>query len=117
MGKFVAIFEFWMAVFINIIPLMGVRFLGWWVLVYLYFYDSRSDVGRCVWSRRFRDCPLMGYANGEWDGICACGKAAMDSVRCRYGATHGPRKQMPWEAPVTLTKPTKHAFPWNTHHE
>lgn len=24
----------------------------------------------------------------EWDGICACGKAAMDGVRCRLGATH-----------------------------
>ena len=26
--------------------------------------------------------------DGEWDGICACGKEAMDGIRCRFGATH-----------------------------
>ena len=74
----------------------------------------------CVAFRGARNAQFWGRlkmaldANGEWDGICACGKAAMDGVRCKYGATHEPRKQMPWEPPVTLTK---HAFPWNTHHE
>lgn len=24
----------------------------------------------------------------EWDGVCACGKAALDGKRCRLGATH-----------------------------
>lgn len=52
----------------------------------------------------------MGYVSGEWDGVCACGKAAMDGVRCKYGATHEPRKQMPWETPEQI----KHAFPWQT---
>lgn len=28
------------------------------------------------------------YANAEWDGVCVCGKAEMDGVKCRYGATH-----------------------------
>jgi hypothetical protein len=27
----------------------------------------------------------------EWDGICVCGKAAADGVRCRFGATHAAR--------------------------
>lgn len=47
-------------------------------------------------------------ANGEWDGICTCGKVAMDGVRCKYGATHRlpESKPMPWE-----TKP-KEEFPW-----
>ena len=25
-------------------------------------------------------------ANGEWDGICACGKKEADGVRCQFGA-------------------------------
>jgi hypothetical protein len=25
---------------------------------------------------------------GNWDGVCACGKRALDGVKCRYGATH-----------------------------
>ena len=51
-------------------------------------------------------------ANGEWDGICACGKAEMDGVRCRLGATHRPLKPkpMPWEKP---NEPPKE-FPWTT---
>lgn len=53
---------------------------------------------------------VMGLnTDGSWDGICACGKAATDGVRCRLGATHKaptprsmpwetePRKDMPWE--------------------
>ena len=47
-------------------------------------------------------------ANGEWDGICACGKKEADGVRCRFGATHEPRKPMPWEKP---NEPPKE-FPW-----
>lgn len=27
----------------------------------------------------------------EWDGVCACGKAEMDGVKCRLGATHAVR--------------------------
>ncbi len=26
--------------------------------------------------------------DGEWDGICACGKVEADGVRCRFGGTH-----------------------------
>ena len=26
--------------------------------------------------------------HGNWDGVCACGKRALDGVRCRFGATH-----------------------------
>ncbi len=44
----------------------------------------------------------------EWNGICACGKIAMDGVRCIYGATHEPLKPIPfWE-----TKPEPFKFPW-----
>jgi hypothetical protein len=39
--------------------------------------------------------------NGEWDGVCACGKPLLDGVRCRLGATHQPpppkKEKMPWE--------------------
>jgi hypothetical protein len=42
--------------------------------------------------------------------ICVCGKAAMDGIRCRFGATHKPLNSrlpstLPWEA-----KPEK--LPW-----
>lgn len=47
-------------------------------------------------------------ASNEWDGICACGRASMDGVRCRLGATHEPRKPMPWEKPKEPAK----EFPW-----
>jgi hypothetical protein len=47
-------------------------------------------------------------ANGEWDGVCACGKKEADGVRCKYGATHQKPKPMPWE---TQEKP-KEEFPW-----
>lgn len=40
--------------------------------------------------------------NGDWDGICACGKAAMDGVKCHLGATHQGRQLMPWEISSTL---------------
>lgn len=45
-------------------------------------------------------------ANNEWTGVCACGKPALDSVRCRLGAAHEPLKPkpMPWEKPQE--------FPW-----
>ena len=26
--------------------------------------------------------------DGEWDGVCACGKVEMDGKRCALGATH-----------------------------
>jgi hypothetical protein len=48
-------------------------------------------------------------ANGEWDGVCACGKKEADGVRCRLGATHQKPKPMPWE----IEKP-KEEFPWLT---
>lgn len=55
----------------------------------------------------------------EWNGICACGKAAMDGVRCRLGATHQPRLRMPWEvqnssdtSANSSSKPNGAPFPW-----
>jgi hypothetical protein len=42
----------------------------------------------------------------EFDGTCACGKIAMDGVRCKYGATHQPLLRMPWDTPK------KEKFPW-----
>ena len=50
-------------------------------------------------------------ANGEWNGICACGKKEADGVQCKYGATHQLRTQhlMPWVSPIT-----KQEFPWQT---
>lgn len=38
---------------------------------------------------------------GEWDGICACGRAEMDGVKCFLGATHKPLLVMPWATPST----------------
>ena len=38
-------------------------------------------------------------AAGDWNGVCACGKAAMDGVRCSLGATHQPRQPLPWAIP------------------
>ena len=46
----------------------------------------------------------------EWNGVCACGKAAMDGVRCKYGATHQPLLYMPWGPPKR--EPEKEKFPW-----
>lgn len=37
----------------------------------------------------------------EWNGVCACGKVAMDGVKCRLGATHEKQPepfQFPWAA-------------------
>ena len=45
-------------------------------------------------------------ANGEWDGICACGKKEADGVRCRFGATHRPSLSR------CLGKQQKEEFPW-----
>jgi hypothetical protein len=47
--------------------------------------------------------------NGEFDGVCACGKINNDGVRCRLGATHKalPPRRMPWE-----TEPRKGHMPW-----
>lgn len=46
-------------------------------------------------------------ANGEWDGVCACGKRDSDGIRCHLGATHQPpypwaaqrSERMPWDPP------------------
>lgn len=76
---------------------------------------------------------LMGIdTNGEWNGTCACGKTAMDGVRCYLGATHAaratafaapwtanPAPSLPWmltpepsqSSGPTATVPT-FAFPW-----
>jgi hypothetical protein len=36
----------------------------------------------------------------EWDGVCACGKAAMDGKQCALGATHqGPKVEADVAAP------------------
>ncbi len=43
----------------------------------------------------------------EETGICACGKAAMDGVRCHLGATHEPKPIPFWE-----TKPVPFKYPW-----
>jgi hypothetical protein len=32
-------------------------------------------------------------SGAEWNGICACGKAAHDGIRCRLGAMHQPRER------------------------
>lgn len=34
----------------------------------------------------------MRAADGEWDGVCACGKAAQDGKKCKLGATHQPKE-------------------------
>jgi hypothetical protein len=47
---------------------------------------------------------------GESSGVsftCACGKAAMDGIRCSLGATH--KQRMPWEI-----KPVPFKMPWET---
>jgi hypothetical protein len=33
-------------------------------------------------------------SNG-WDGVCVCGKEAMDGVRCRFGASHSTLERRP----------------------
>lgn len=51
-------------------------------------------------------------ANGEWDGVCACGKREADGIRCFLGATHQRLHRMPWEStsiPKTAAAPS---FPW-----
>jgi hypothetical protein len=57
------------------------------------------------------------FPSGEWDGVCACGKVAMDGIRCRLGATHRAVKSptgvttqtiLPWAVP----KP-KEKLPWD----
>ncbi len=67
-------------------------------------------------------------ADGNWDGVCACGKKEADGIRCFLGATHetlevsqakywelNPRlkpQPTPWAAPsipVTVVEPS---FPW-----
>lgn len=62
---------------------------------------------------------------GEWDGICACGKAAADGIQCQLGATHQARQRMPWEsgfsapstdapAPWSPSQPSSPpSFPWS----
>jgi hypothetical protein len=47
--------------------------------------------------------------DGEFDGVCACGKVNNDGIRCRLGATHQapPPRSMPWEA-----EPRKDKMPW-----
>lgn len=51
-------------------------------------------------------------SEGNWDGVCACGKVEADGIRCIYGATHqhpAPKEQpMPWEAQT----PVKEKMPW-----
>jgi hypothetical protein len=47
--------------------------------------------------------------NGEFDGVCACGKKENnDGIRCRLGATHQapPPRSMPWETE------TQREMPW-----
>lgn len=39
-------------------------------------------------------------ADGNWNGVCACGKIEADGKPCILGATHQPRNRpqlMPWE--------------------
>lgn len=37
----------------------------------------------------FPDGPLVEeITKWEFDGICVCGKAAMDGIKCRFGASH-----------------------------
>ena len=47
--------------------------------------------------------------NGEWNGVCACGKIEADGKRCIYGATHKPAgvavESFPWAAPVVEKMP------------
>ena len=57
-------------------------------------------------------------ANGDWDGVCACGKIQKDGIRCRLGATHRPpAPPLPWTAapcPVEVppVRENKACFPW-----
>jgi hypothetical protein len=54
-------------------------------------------------------------ANGEWDGVCACGKKEADGIRCILGATHKPYKPqpMPWETQSTPMAPVAEpSLPW-----
>lgn len=55
-------------------------------------------------------------ANGDWDGVCACGKKELDGIECFLGATHqtlemaraADRERNPH------LYPTPPAFPWAT---
>jgi hypothetical protein len=58
-------------------------------------------------------------ANGEYDGICACGKKEADGVRCFLGATHMPLNRqpykprlMPWEAQFIPARVAEPSLPW-----
>lgn len=46
-------------------------------------------------------------AYGEWDGICACGRAELNGVKCYLGASHQPlnRPALPWAIP-SIPSPT-----------
>lgn len=63
----------------------------------------------------------------EWDGVCKCGKAAMDGIRCHLGATHQanassaqstafPGASFPWtnNSEPSLSSGTTETFPWFT---
>lgn len=51
----------------------------------------------------------MAVVNGEWDGVCACGKAESDGVQCKLGATHQPRT--PWATKSETTMETEVTLP------
>ncbi len=68
-------------------------------------------------------------ANGDWDGICACGKKEADGITCALGATHEtlevsqerywtanpqlrPQQPLPWEIPSIPATPPAASLPW-----
>ena len=48
--------------------------------------------------------------------ICACGREAMDGVRCKLGATHQPLLRMPWASKPEPEKPEpkQERMPWES---
>lgn len=51
-------------------------------------------------------------ADGNWDGVCACGKREADGVKCFLGATHQPLQPMPWTIKCDPVKAPEELFPW-----
>ena len=45
------------------------------------FVAANAAIGGNAVRDSGRDCT-------DWSGVCACGKAAMDGIRCALGATH-----------------------------
>ena len=74
----------------------------------------------CVAFRGARNAQFWGClkmaldANGEWDGICACGRTDMNGQRCFLGATHKPlpKQPTPWAIPSAVANVAEPSLPW-----